>query len=80
MSSPTFESLCVRSAGREGTSGRAAVPPVPVLSLGIARVYLARRFAIRAPFGLAVLIYLTAALDGVGDYFGLYSRTFRWLQ
>jgi len=51
-----------------------------VLFLGIAWVYLARRFAIRAPFGLALLIYLTAALDGVGNYFGLYNRTFRWLQ
>ncbi|MGA1367863.1 MAG: hypothetical protein ACO394_05035 [Blastocatellia bacterium] len=51
-----------------------------VLFLGIAWVYLARRFEIRAPLGLVVLIYLTSALDGVGNYFGLYNRTFRWLQ
>jgi uncharacterized membrane protein YjdF len=29
---------------------------------------------------LVLLIYLTSALDGVGNYFGLYNRTFRWLQ
>jgi uncharacterized membrane protein YjdF len=51
-----------------------------VLFLGIAWVYLARRFGIRAPFVLVLLIYLTSALDGVGNYFGLYNRTFRWLQ
>lgn len=51
-----------------------------VLFLGIAWVYLARRFGIQAPFVLVLLIYLTSALDGVGNYFGLYNRTFRWLQ
>ena len=56
---------------RGNLGGRVAVPPVPVLFLGIAWVYLARRFEIRAPFGLAALIYLTAALDGAGNDFGL---------
>lgn len=51
-----------------------------VLFLGIAWVCLARRFGIRAPLGLVLLIYLTSALDGVGNHFGLYNRTFRWLQ
>jgi hypothetical protein len=51
-----------------------------VLFRGAARVCLARRFAIRATFGLALLIYLTAALDGAGNYFDLYNLTFRWQQ
>jgi uncharacterized membrane protein YjdF len=50
------------------------------LFLFIGWVYLARRFQIRVPLGLVLLVYLIAALDGVGNYFDLYTRTFRWLQ
>ena len=51
-----------------------------LLFIGIAWLYLLKRWAIRVPLILALLVYLTAALDAVGNLFNMYNQRFVWIQ
>lgn len=51
-----------------------------LLFIGGAWYYLSRRWALRIPPVLAVLVYLTAFLDGIGNLLGLYRQKFLWIQ
>lgn len=48
--------------------------------LGVFHIYMRRRHAINIPPLLLLLVYLTVALDGVGNLFGMYNRQFRYIQ
>jgi uncharacterized membrane protein YjdF len=48
--------------------------------LGVAWLYLLKRWQIRVPPILGFMIYLTAALDGVGNFFNMYNRHFELIQ
>lgn len=51
-----------------------------LLFIGAAWYYLAARWALRIPPLLAVLVYLTAFLDGIGNLLGLYRQKFLFIQ
>lgn len=51
-----------------------------LLFIGVAWLYLWKRWGLRVPPVLAVLIYLTAALDGVGNLFNMYNQRFPYIQ
>ena len=42
--------------------------------------YLRIRYDMRVPLSMMVLVYLTVALDGFGNLFGLYNRKFAYIQ
>lgn len=48
--------------------------------LGGFHTYVRRRHGISIPPPLLLLVYLTVALDGVGNLFGMYNRQFRYIQ
>ena len=50
-----------------------------LLFIGAAWYYLAARWALRIPPLLAVLVYLTAFLDGIGNLLGLYRQKFLFI-
>lgn len=46
----------------------------------VAWLYLLKRWQIRVPPILAVMVYLTAVLDAVGNLFNMYNRRFAYIQ
>ena len=51
-----------------------------LIFIGGAWYYLSRRWGLRIPPGLALLVYLTAFVDGIGNLLGLYRQKFLWIQ
>ena len=51
-----------------------------LIFLAAAWLYLRKRLGIRVPPLLVFLVYLTALLDGLGNYFQLYPKRFAYIQ
>jgi uncharacterized membrane protein YjdF len=51
-----------------------------LIFIGGAWYYLSRRWSLRIPPLLALLVYLTAFLDGIGNLLGLYRQKFLFIQ
>lgn len=51
-----------------------------LIFLAAAWLYLWKRLGIKVPPLLVFLVYLTALLDGLGNYFQLYTRRFAYIQ
>jgi uncharacterized membrane protein YjdF len=54
--------------------------PICIAWLGAIYVYVKHRFGLKIPKTLLVLVYLSVALDGLGNLFGLYSATYKYVQ
>lgn len=53
---------------------------VGVLYLAVAYAFVKIRYGVKIPLILLFLVYLGVALDGLGNYFGLYNMRFKYLQ
>ncbi len=51
-----------------------------VLYLAAVYLFVRARYGVKIPIILLVLVYLSIALDGLGNYFGLYPMQFRYVQ
>ena len=54
--------------------------PICIAWLGAIYVYVKHRFDLKIPMTLLVLVYLSVALDGLGNLFGWYSTTYKYIQ
>lgn len=54
--------------------------PLCVLYLAVIHTYVKARFGVRIPVLLLVLVWLSVALDGLGNLLDLYKKQFRYFQ
>jgi uncharacterized membrane protein YjdF len=54
--------------------------PICIAYLWAVYGFVNARYSVKIPFGLLILVYLSVALDGLGNLFDLYNERFRYFQ
>lgn len=54
--------------------------PICLAWLGAIWFYVKQRFDVKIPIILLAMVYASVALDGLGNLFGLYSTTYKYIQ